>query len=105
MNNVNKISLAKDKIKILLLEGLHPSALEELQNKGYSNIESLKTSLSKEALIEKIADVHFIGIRSRTQLTEEVLSHANKLVAIGCFCIGTNQVDITAAQKTRCSSI
>jgi D-3-phosphoglycerate dehydrogenase len=99
MNNVNKISLAKDKIKILLLEGLHPSALEELQNKGYSNIESLKTSLSKEALIEKIADVHFIGIRSRTQLTEEVLSHANKLVAIGCFCIGTNQVDITAAQK------
>lgn len=99
MNNVNKISLAKDKIKILLLEGLHPSALEELKNKGYSNIESLKTSLSKEELIEKIADVHFIGIRSRTQLTEEVLGHAKKLVAIGCFCIGTNQVDITAAQK------
>jgi D-3-phosphoglycerate dehydrogenase len=99
MNNVNKISLAKDQIKILLLEGLHPSALEELKNKGYSNIESLKTSLSKEELIEKIADVHFIGIRSRTQLTEEVLGHAKKLVAIGCFCIGTNQVDITAAQK------
>jgi len=99
MNHVNKISLAKDKIKILLLEGLHPSALEELKSKGYSNIESLKTSLSKEELIEKIADVHFIGIRSRTQLTEEVLSHAKKLVAIGCFCIGTNQVDITAAQK------
>ncbi|GAA0815799.1 phosphoglycerate dehydrogenase [Colwellia sp. D2M02] len=98
MNNVNKNSLAKDKIKILLLEGLHPSALEELKSKGYSNIESLKTSLSKEELIEKIADVHFIGIRSRTQLTEEVLSHAKKLVAIGCFCIGTNQVDITAAQ-------
>lgn len=98
MNNVNKNSLAKDKIKILLLEGLHPSALEELKSKGYSNIESLKTSLSNEELIEKIADVHFIGIRSRTQLTEEVLSHAKKLVAIGCFCIGTNQVDITAAQ-------
>jgi D-3-phosphoglycerate dehydrogenase / 2-oxoglutarate reductase len=94
----NQNSLAKSKIKILLLEGLHPSSLEELKQKGYSNIESLKTSLSESDLIEKIADVHFIGIRSRTQLTEKVLSHANKLVAIGCFCIGTNQVDLTAAQ-------
>ena len=98
MTMTNKISLAKDKIKILLLEGLHPSALEELQRKGYSNIESLKTSLSESELIEKIASVHFIGIRSRTQLTEKVLSHANKLVAIGCFCIGTNQVNLKAAQ-------
>ena len=95
----NKNSLAKSKIKILLLEGVHESALEELKSKGYSNIEYLKTSLSNDDLIAKIADVHFIGIRSRTQLTEEVLSHAKKLVAIGCFCIGTNQVDITAAQK------
>ena len=94
----NQNSLAKSKIKILLLEGLHPSSLEELKQKGYSNIESLKTSLSESDLIEKIADVHFIGIRSRTQLTEKVLSHANKLVAIGCFCIGTNQVNLTAAQ-------
>jgi len=95
----NKNSLAKDKIKILLLEGVHQSALEELRIKGYSNIEYIKTSLSNDDLIAKVADVHFIGIRSRTQLTEEVLSHAKKLVAIGCFCIGTNQVDITAAQK------
>ena len=94
----NQNSLAKSKIKILLLEGLHPSSLEELKQKGYSNIESLKTSLSESELIEKIADVHFIGIRSRTQLTEKVLSHAKKLVAIGCFCIGTNQVNLTAAQ-------
>jgi D-3-phosphoglycerate dehydrogenase len=94
----NQNSLAKDKIKILLLEGLHPSALEELKLKGYSNIESLKTSLSESELIEKIANVHFIGIRSRTQLTDKVLSHANKLVAIGCFCIGTNQVNLKAAQ-------
>jgi len=94
----NQNSLAKSKIKILLLEGLHPSSLEELKLKGYSNIESLKTSLSESELIEKIANVHFIGIRSRTQLTEKVLSHANKLVAIGCFCIGTNQVDLKAAQ-------
>lgn len=99
MSTLNKNSLAKSKIKILLLEGLHPSALEELKLKGYSNIESIKTSLSPEELNKKIADVHFIGIRSRTQLTEEALSHAKKLVAIGCFCIGTNQVDLVAAQK------
>lgn len=98
MTTANTNSLAKDKIKILLLEGLHPSSLEELKSKGYSNIESLKTSLSESELIEKIANVHFIGIRSRTQLTDKVLSHANKLVAIGCFCIGTNQVDLKAAQ-------
>ena len=96
---MSKHSLQKDKIKFLLLEGVHPSALEELNFKGYTNIEMLKTSLSEEDLIKKIADVHFIGIRSRTQLTENVLKHANKLVAIGCFCIGTNQVNITAAQS------
>jgi len=95
----NKNSLAKDKIKILLLEGVHQSALEELTAKGYSNIEYIKTSLSESDLIEKIANVHFIGIRSRTQLNAKVLSHANKLVAIGCFCIGTNQVDTIAAQE------
>ena len=95
----SKNSLAKDKIKILLLEGVHQSALEELKVKGYSNIEYIKTSLANDDLIEKIADVHFVGIRSRTQLTDEVLSHAKKLVAIGCFCIGTNQVNIKAAQK------
>ncbi|REL32621.1 phosphoglycerate dehydrogenase [Thalassotalea euphylliae] len=95
---MNKTSLAKEKIKILLLEGVHSSALEELKAKGYSNIEYLKTSLAESALIEKIKDVHFIGIRSRTQLTEKVLSNANKLVAIGCFCIGTNQVNLAAAQ-------
>ncbi len=97
--STNKNSLAKDKIKILLLEGVHQSALDELEAKGYSNIEYIKTSLTNDDLIEKIADVHFIGLRSRTQLTEEVLSHAKKLVAIGCFCIGTNQVNIKAAQK------
>ncbi|OUS27502.1 D-3-phosphoglycerate dehydrogenase [Thalassotalea sp. 42_200_T64] len=91
-------SLHKDKIKILLLEGVHQSALEILKSNGYSNIEYLKSSLSDEDLKKKIANVHFVGIRSRSQLTEEVLAHANKLAAIGCFCIGTNQVDIGAAQ-------
>ena len=95
----NTNSLAKNKIKILLLEGVHESALEELKAKGYSNIEYIKTSLSNDDLIAKIADVHFIGLRSRTQLTQEVLSHAKKLVAIGCFCIGTNQVDLDAARE------
>ncbi|NRA69517.1 MAG: phosphoglycerate dehydrogenase [Gammaproteobacteria bacterium] len=92
-------SLTKDKIKILLLEGLHPSSLEVLQNAGYQNIECLKTSLPEEELIEKIKDVHFIGIRSRTELNENVIAAANKLVAIGCFCIGTNQVNLAAAEK------
>jgi len=96
---MSKNSLAKDKIKVLLLEGLHQSAVDTFTSKGYTNIEYLKTSLSDEQLKEKIADVHFIGIRSRTQLTDDVLAHAKKLVAIGCFCIGTNQVNIGAAQK------
>ncbi|QOL24399.1 phosphoglycerate dehydrogenase [Thalassotalea sp. LPB0316] len=95
---MSKVSLAKEKIKILLLEGVHQSAVEELKSKGYTNIEYLKTSLSEQDLIKKIKDVHFIGIRSRTQLTERVLAHASKLVAIGCFCIGTNQVELPAAQ-------
>ncbi|MBZ9611887.1 phosphoglycerate dehydrogenase [Rheinheimera maricola] len=96
---MEKFSLAKDKIKILLLEGLHQSAVQSFKNQGYSNIEYVKTSLPEDELIERIKDVHFIGIRSRTQLTEKVLDAAGKLVAIGCFCIGTNQVDLSAALK------
>ena len=95
---MNPTSLDKSKIKFLLLEGLHPSALQVLQNAGYSQIESLSGALPQDELIQRIADVHFIGIRSRTQLTAEVLAHAHKLVAIGCFCIGTNQVDLNAAR-------
>lgn len=96
---MSKVSLQKDKIKILLLEGLHQSSLDTLKANGYENIEYLKTSLPEDELIEKIKDVHFIGIRSRTQLTEAVIAAANKLVAVGCFCIGTNQVDLKATQK------
>jgi D-3-phosphoglycerate dehydrogenase len=94
-----KVSLEKDKIKILLLEGLHPSTVEVLQDAGYTNIEYHKGSLAEDELLEAVKDVHFIGIRSRTNLTEEVFQAANKLVAVGCFCIGTNQVELTAATK------
>ncbi|EPX9364682.1 phosphoglycerate dehydrogenase [Aeromonas veronii] len=93
-----KFSLDKDKIKVLLLEGVHPNTVETFRAAGYTSVEYLKTSLSEEELIEHIRDVHFIGLRSRTQITEKVLDAANKLVAIGCFCIGTNQVELEAAQ-------
>lgn len=96
---MSNVSLAKDKIKILLLEGLHQSSVDTLKAQGYNNIEFLKTSLPEDELIEKIKDVHFIGIRSRTQLTPKVFDHAKKLVAVGCFCIGTNQVDLAAARE------
>ncbi|WP_445397703.1 phosphoglycerate dehydrogenase [Zobellella sp. An-6] len=91
-------SLDKEKIKILLLEGVHPGTVDSFKNAGYSNIDYLKTSLAEDELKERIKDVHFVGIRSRTQLTEAVLDAADKLVAVGCFCIGTNQVDLAAAE-------
>ncbi|MEM0549383.1 MULTISPECIES: phosphoglycerate dehydrogenase [Aeromonas] len=93
-----KFSLDKDKIKVLLLEGVHPNTVETFRAAGYNSVEYLKTSLSEEELIERVRDVHFIGLRSRTQITEKVLDAASKLVAIGCFCIGTNQVELEAAQ-------
>jgi len=94
---MSNLSLAKDKIRILLLEGVHDNALTVLKNAGYSNIEFHKKALDEATLKEKIADAHIVGIRSRTQLTEDVLSHAQKLIAVGCFCIGTNQVDLRSA--------
>ena len=94
-----KTSLDKAHIKFLLLEGIHPSAVKVLRSAGYSNIENISAALDGDVLISKITDAHFIGIRSRTQLTAEVLAHAHKLAAIGCFCIGTNQVDLNAARE------
>ena len=94
-----KVSLEKDKIKFLLVEGVHQKALESLRAAGYTNIEFHKGALDTEQLKESIRDAHFIGLRSRTHLTEDVIDAAEKLVAIGCFCIGTNQVDLTAAAK------
>lgn len=92
-------SLDKSKIRFLLLEGVHQSAVDALDAAGYTNIEHISHSLPEDELLDKIKDAHFIGIRSRTQLTENVFQHANKLVAVGCFCIGTNQVDLEAAKK------
>lgn len=92
-------SLDKSKIKFLLLEGIHPSAVDVLRSAGYTQIEAISGALPDEELKRKIADVHFVGIRSRTQLTEDVFAHAHKLVAVGCFCIGTNQVDLNAARE------
>src|SRR3990167_8582713 len=94
-----KTSIDKHKSRFLLLEGIHPSAVEVLRAAGYSQIESLPGALPDDQLLAKIADAHFMGIRSRTQLTAEVLSHAHRLAAVGCFCIGTNQVDLAAARE------
>jgi D-3-phosphoglycerate dehydrogenase len=92
-------SLDKSKIKILLLEGVHPTAIEALKKDGYSDIDVHPKSLPKPQLIEALRDAYFIGIRSATHLTADVINGAEKLMGIGCFCIGTNQVDLEAAQQ------
>ena len=79
-------SLEKSKIRFLLLEGVHPSAVETLQRAGYHNIELHEKALPPQELKTAIADAHFVGIRSRTQLTEDVFAAARKLVAVRCFC-------------------
>ncbi len=96
---MSKTSLDKSKIKILLLEGIHPSAVESFQADGYTNIESHPKALSESKLLEAIADSYFVGIRSATQLTARIFEHAPRLIGVGCFCIGTNQVDLDAAQE------
>ena len=92
-------SLDKSKIKVLLLEGVHQNAVDNFRAQGYTNVELLPHSLPEEELIAKIQDVHLIGVRSRTKLTERVLKSAQKLIAVGCFCIGTNQTDLPVAKK------
>ncbi len=96
---MSQFSLDKSKIRFLLLEGVHANALDVLKRHGYNQIDYLKTALDEDALIERIRDAHFVGIRSRTQLTARVLEAASKLIAVGCFCIGTNQVDLKKARQ------
>ena len=83
--------------KFVLLEGIHPSAVETLKSAGYNNIEYHKVALSKSELKDVLKDARFIGIRSRTHLTKDIIDAAPKLAGIGCFCIGTNQVELDAA--------
>ncbi|GCD58545.1 D-3-phosphoglycerate dehydrogenase [Acetobacter pasteurianus NBRC 3280] len=98
MSTSTHLSLPKDKIRILLLEGIHDSAVALLKASGYENVVRHKGALEGDALKEALEGVHIVGIRSRTQLTKEVLDGADRLMAIGCFCIGTNQVDLEAAR-------
>jgi D-3-phosphoglycerate dehydrogenase / 2-oxoglutarate reductase len=88
----------KESSRFLLLEGVHQNAIDTLKSAGYTNIDYVKTALDEDALIERIKGARFIGIRSRTQITKRVLEAADRLAAIGCFCIGTNQVDLNAAR-------
>jgi D-3-phosphoglycerate dehydrogenase len=93
-------SFPKEKIKILLLEGIHPAAVDLFQKAGYTQIESLKQALSEAQLIERLQDgVHLLGIRSKTQVSAQALNHAPRLLSLGCFCIGTNQVDLDHAKE------
>lgn len=93
-----KTSFPKQDIRVLLLEGVSPTAVETFRAAGYTNIELHAKSLPENELIERIAEAHIVGIRSRTHLNAEVLAHAKRLIAVGCFCIGTNQVDLEAAE-------
>jgi len=96
---MEKLSFDKRRIKFLFLEGLHANATDALTRDGYTAVKNLSKSLTGDALKAASKDIHFLGIRSRTEITEEMLAAAPKLIAIGCFCIGTNQVDLTGAAK------
>jgi D-3-phosphoglycerate dehydrogenase len=95
---VTKLSLAKDKVRVLLLEGVHANAVTDLAGSGYTSVTRLSEALDEEALALRLEGVHLLGIRSRTKVTRRVLERADRLIAIGAFCIGTDQVDLGAAR-------
>jgi D-3-phosphoglycerate dehydrogenase len=97
--DTSKTSYPKEKIKILLLENISETAVKRFTNNDYTSVEKLSKALPEEELLKKIKDVHLLGIRSKTQITAPVLTAAAKLQAIGCFCIGTNQVNLKAATE------
>ncbi len=97
--NAKNLSLAKEKINVVLLEGIHERAVEYIRKAGYSSIRTASGALSDAELRAQVADAHFLGIRSRSQLSAEILDAAERLTAIGCFCIGTDQVDLAAARR------
>ncbi|WP_199096470.1 phosphoglycerate dehydrogenase [Dyella sp. ASV21] len=94
-----KTSFPKQDIKVLLLEGVSRSAVEAFHRAGYSQIEFHEKALPEAELKARIADAHIVGIRSRSHLNDDVLQQAKRLIAVGCFCIGTNQVDLDAARR------
>ena len=91
-------SFPRSDIKVLLLEGVSQTALESFRNAGYSQIEYHEKSLPEAELAKRVAEAHILGIRSRSQLTAPMFQNSRRLMAVGCFCIGTNQVDLAAAQ-------
>ena len=93
------VSFDTSKLNVLLLEGVHETAVETFRRAGYTSVRQLPATLPEAALAALVADVHFLGIRSRTRLTEVVFAAAPRLVAVGAFCIGTNQVDLDAAAR------
>lgn len=99
MSNIHSTSYPKDKIKILFLENISDAAIQLFRDNGYTDIKKMGGALSEDELIQEVKNVHLLGIRSKTQITERVLENAPKLQAIGCFCIGTNQVNLNAARK------
>jgi D-3-phosphoglycerate dehydrogenase len=94
-----KTSFPKQDIRVLLLEGVSQSAVESFRQAGYTQIEAHSKALPENELKAQLAEAHIVGIRSRTQLTADALAHARRLIAVGCFCIGTNQVDLPAARR------
>jgi D-3-phosphoglycerate dehydrogenase len=98
--NTQLTSYPKEKINILLLENISQRAVTFFKDNGYSNIQTIGGALSEDDLMKAVKDVHLLGIRSKTHVTEKVLQAAKKLQAIGCFCIGVNQVDLLAATRS-----
>lgn len=96
---MSKTSYPKERINILFLENISEKAVQYFKQQGYANVKKISGALSEEELMKEIKDVHLLGIRSKTQITPKVLDAAKKLQAIGCFCIGVNQVDLKAATK------
>jgi D-3-phosphoglycerate dehydrogenase len=96
---MKKTSFPREDIKVLLLEGVSQTAVEHFRNAGYSQIEYHEKSLPEAQLAKAVAESHIVGIRSRSQLTAAMFEQSRRLMAVGCFCIGTNQVDLDAAQS------
>lgn len=99
MTKTGKTSFPKEKIRILFLENISDAAVKNFKQQGYVKVDKISKALTEAELIEELKDVHILGIRSKTTITAKVLAAAKKLQAIGCFCIGVNQVDLKAATK------